>query len=212
MSSIKVGYLTPFTVIKNLPNFDSYLVSLPGTGLVAQLPKKYAQKKYKLGESGWAAIFEIDSLRIVLSQKSTQYVRKIMEYVLSPLIESGKIRVKRVAKLSKSNFFKVAIEADNIDREALFKLCQPFLDEKIKDYIHETICIVKYSKDLKDYVINALAPAPASAVRNIILSYEEGQAVVYVEDSSVGIFMGKKGENVLTAAKLVGVNIKIVGV
>lgn len=215
MNNIKVGYLTPFTIIKNLPNYDSYLVLLPGTGLIAQLPKKYAQKKYMIGESGWASIFGIDSLRIVLSQKSTQYVRKIMEHVLAPLVESGKIKVKRVAKLSSSNFFKVAIEAsdnEDISREALFELCQPLLHEKIKDFIQETICIVKYSKNFEEYVVNALAPAPASAVHSVIPFYEEGQVAVYVESKSVGFFMGKKGENVLTAAKLVGMNIKISGV
>ncbi len=69
---LKVGYLIPFTVIKNMPDHDSYLTVIPQKGILAQLPKKYARKEYRIGDSDWASVFMIKGARITLSQKSSQ--------------------------------------------------------------------------------------------------------------------------------------------
>jgi N utilization substance protein A len=206
---LTVGYLIPFLVVKALPDYDSFLVTLIDKSVFAQLPRKYAFKEYKVGEAGWAAVFSIKGSRVILSQKSPQYVRKILEYLLSALIQEGKIKFKRVAKLAAAKFYKIAVSApDTYTQGDVVKLCAPFFQDA-KNYISEKIIIVKYSEDIEEYIINALSPAPSDHVDKVILSKDTKNASITVEREYVGYFLGPKGQNVSTASKLTGFKITI---
>lgn len=209
---LNIGYLVPFTILKALPDYESYLVVLIDKGVLAQLPKKYAMRHYRIGESGWAAVFDIKGSKITLSQKSTQYVRKIMEHILSPLLQEGRIKVKRVAKMAGGSFYKVAIDSltglSNID---LLNEVRPYL-EKTKEYIGEKVIIVKYSNDAEQYIVNSLVPAPVGKINNFRIFKDFKRAEIIVPEQYLGKFLGPKAMNVLTAAKLTGYKIVITGV
>ena len=208
---LKVGYLVPFMVLKGLPDYDSYLTTLINKGILAQLPKKYALRQYKIGETGWASIFGIKGSRIILSQKSPQYVRKILEYLLSPLIQEEKIKFKRVAKVAGSHFYKVAVESSNgVSGKEIVQMCLPYFKGKIKDYVDEKIILVKYSKDIKQYVINSLIPAPLEQIEKVIHIKDMNETNVYVDEKYAGLFLGAKGKNAATASKLTGIRIIII--
>jgi N utilization substance protein A len=207
---LNVGYLVPFMVLKALPDFDSYLVVLVEKGILAQLPKRHAMRKFRIGETGWASVFAIKGSRVTLSQKSTQYVRKITEFILAPFIQSGAIKVKRVAKISAGNFYKVAVQCDNgMSPKALVKASMPYLKKAI-DYLNEKIILVKYSDDIQEYIANALTPAPIEEVRKVIYFKDMKEANVYVTKEYAGYFLGPKGQNVSTASKLTGCKIIII--
>ncbi len=209
---LNIGYLIPFLVIKALPDYDSYLVTLIDKGVLAQLPRRYAFKDYKIGETGWASVFNIQGSRVTLSQKSTQYVRKIMEHILSPLLKEKKIKVKRVAKMAAASFFKVAVESlCGMSNKDILNELRPYLKET-KDYIAEKVIIVKYSDDALEYIINSLVPAPLNRIEQIMIRKDISQVKISVPEKYVGIFLGPKAMNVLTAAKLTGYNIKIIEV
>jgi N utilization substance protein A len=207
---LNIGYLVPFTILKGLPDYEAYLVLLINKGIMAQLPKKYAMKNYKIGETGWASVFKIHGSRVTLSQKSTQYVRKIMEHILSPLIGDGIIKVKRVAKMAGGSFYKVAVESLTMSGGELFKEVRPYLEET-KEYLAEKVIIVKYSNDIKEYIANSLVPAPVDRIEHMRIS-EDMKAKVLVPEEYAGKFIGPKAMNVLTAAKLTGYRIVIKGV
>jgi len=90
---VKVGHLVPVTIIKALPDYDSYLTMITGTELMGLLPRKYANRVFKVGDNTLAAIFQMEGIRITLSQRSPQYIRKLMELVFAPLLQEGKIQV-----------------------------------------------------------------------------------------------------------------------
>jgi N utilization substance protein A len=203
---VKVGHLVPVTIVKALPNYDSYLTLIAGTELLAILPKKYANRIFRIGDNTLASIFQIQGSRITLSQKSPQYFRKLMELLLSPLLKEGKIQVKRAAMVSGSKFAKVAIESLN-DTDPV-KQCLPYL-KSVKQYTDDTITLIRYSKDIKEYIVNALSPAPPEMVRKVIHFKSSREADVYVDPGYVGLFLGKGGANVASASKLTGVSINI---
>jgi len=203
---VKVGHLVPVTIVKALPNYDSYLTLIAGTELLALLPKKYANRIFRIGDTTLAAIFQIERNRITLSQKSPQYIRKLMELILAPLLREGKIQVKRAAMVAKCKFAKVAIESLN-DTDPV-KQCLPYL-KAAKQYTDDTITLVRYSNDIKEYIVNALSPAPPEMVGKVIHFKSSGEADVYVDSAYVGLFLGKGGANVASAAKLTGVAINI---
>lgn len=208
---MQIGHLVNFFVVKAMPDYDSYLVCLQGGELLALLPRKYANRVYKVGEAGWAAVFDIQGARIHLSQKSPQYIRKMLEYLTAPLIQEGQIRFKKVALVAGASFCKVSVAVVNqMSTKDLLDLCKPFLTQ-IKQYVAEHVILVKYSEDIEEYAVNALFPGPKRAVKKVISFRDLKTLTVYVDPASLAIFYGRKGQNVAAAAKLTGFNIEIKG-
>jgi len=207
---LKVGCLVSFIVIKNMPDYDSFLVSIVGKSILALLPRRFSGKEYKVGETGWAAVFEIQGARITLSRKSPHYIRRMLEYFMADLVRDKKIRFKKVAMVSGARFCKVAVEPveNGISQADLVSLCKPYLSEA-REHINERITPIIYSRNMEEYVKNALAPAPLEAIRNVIYTKGMNTAEVYVDPMMLALFIGKRGSNVATASKLTGVNIRV---
>lgn len=202
---IRVGHIVPIMIAKALPDYNSYLAMVAGTEILAILPKKYAQREYRVGDSAFAAVFSMDNRRIVLSQKSHHYFKRILEGVFAPVFQKGMVRIKRIAVVENCRFAKVALEStDGIDPVVE---CLPYLKE-CKEFTDYTIMLIRYSSDIREYIKNALAPAPASLIRRVIYFENPHSADVYV-DGSPGLFFGKGGVNVAAAAKLTKVRINI---
>ena len=72
----------------------------------------------------------------------------------------------------------------------------------------EKIDIVEYSEDPEVFIRNALSPAKIS---RIIRDDKERQMTIIVADDQMSLAIGKKGQNVRLAAKLVGWRINIQG-
>lgn len=218
MNDIKVGYLTGFIVIKTLPHYDSYLTKLMNSELLALLPKKWAMKEHKINDTGWAVIYEVEGARITLSQKCPQYVRKMLEYLFAEALAELGIKLKRVASSDRTKYTKVAAETNGNakDNYELFRLIQPYMEKaKIEDYISEKVSFVKYSKDIKEYVINALCPPGMSEEVHIVTINrinEEPMIDVTVNKKYLGLFIGAGGVNILLASKLCGYKISVLGV
>ena len=111
--SLKVGYLVPGVVVKSMPEHDSHLILISGTELLAFLPKKYANRPYKVGQNLLACIFMLENSRIILSQRSHHYYKRIAERVFSVLIDEEKIKIRRAASVSGAGFAKMAVEGLN---------------------------------------------------------------------------------------------------
>src|SRR4029077_1456597 len=77
----------------------------------------------------------------------------------------------------------------------------------IRELRGEKIDIVEWNDDPATFVVNALSPAKVSRVS--ILDEEQKIMEVVVEDKQLSLAIGKKGQNVRLAAKLVGWRIDI---
>jgi len=203
---MKVGHLLPVTIVKALPGHESYLTQIAGAGMLALFPRKFAGREYKVGDSTLAAVYWISGSRVLLSQKSPHFIRRIVELVLTDLISGQKVIIKKAAMLTGARFAKVAIESQN-GFDAL-KECLP-CPKETKAYTDDTIILVRYSPNPKEYVANALAPAPAANIK-AVRYYRDKKAEVIVEKDRVGSFLGKGGMNAATAAKLTGIQITII--
>ncbi len=204
--SVKIGRLVRCTVVKFLQDLDSYIVIVTGTESLAYLPKRLANRQYRQGDEIVAAVFMFDAGKTLLSQRSPQYFRRVTEEVLTPVIREGMVRVRKAAAVVNGPFAKVAIEGINgIDP---LPACLPYLD-RAKMYTDDTITIVRYSENIKEYIVNSLVPAPADKVRQVLYSHALREAIVRVDTQYCGFFVGKGGANVATAAKLLNVKIAI---
>jgi transcription antitermination factor NusA-like protein len=203
---LKVGYLVPGVVVKSMAGYETHLILISGTEFFAFLPKKYAMRPYKVGENLVAAVFLLERNRIVLSQRSPGYYRRVAERAFSPLLEEGKISVKRAVSVMDAGFIKMAVEG--LQGHDPVHLCLPYLPA-MKPYIHDTVTLVSFAEDAKEYIKNALAPAPSDKIRKVIYSSNLKEAIVTVDPAYYGLFVGKKGANVATAAKLLDLTLRI---
>lgn len=207
---ITTGCLSQFIITRALPDHESYLVMLIASGIPALLPKKYALKVYLLGESGWATIFNMEGTYIILSQRCPQYTRKMLEYLINDELLATGLRIFRVAKTEHSRQYKVALKGTGTALDLYQKT--RYLKDTIAEYVYGTVYFIKYARNPIEYVKNALLPAPRDSIRKVILREEMNQMDVYVDPSVAGIFLGKQGDNVLSASKLTGYIIQIVAV
>ena len=206
MSSVKVGRLVPCAIVKDLPGSDVYLTRVAGTQVFAYLPKRYANRSYRRGEETAAAVFMMGDGKIFLSQRSPQYFRRVAEAVLTPVIREGKVRVRKAACVVNGAFAKVSIEG--LGGFDPLSASLPYLD-KVKTYTTDTITVVRYSSNMKEYIINSLVPAPSERVVQVLYSQSLREAIVRVDPRYCGFFVGKGGANVAPAAKLLNVKIVI---
>jgi N utilization substance protein A len=77
----------------------------------------------------------------------------------------------------------------------------------IRELRGEKIDIVEWSDDPTTFVLNALSPAKVSRVQ--VVDEEQRIMEVVVEDKQLSLAIGKKGQNVRLAAKIVGWRIDI---
>ena len=203
---VKIGALIMGCVVKSIPDHESYLVLISNTESLAYLPKKYADRPYKIGNNLVAAVFLLDNRKIILSQKCHQFYRGIVEYLVKPLILENKIQVRRAASVREAEFVKVAVQSLNgIDP---IRECIPYLKDS-QLYTRATITLVQFSEDIHQYIHNSMVPAPRDKIRRVIFSHGTGEARVTVDPAYYGLFVGKKGANVAAAAKLLGIKIFI---
>ncbi len=203
---IKVGYLVPVVIVKALPDYNSYLTLIVGSELMALLPKRFANRVYRVGDRTLASVYGIlEGGRIVLSQRSSQYFRKLVELLLSELILDGRVEVKRAATVKGARFAKVSVSGRDGDPVGL---CIPYLRD-LRQYTDDTVTLVRYSPNLQEYVVNSLVPAPIEMVRRVICFETLREALVRVEAAYLGKFLGRGGLNVALASKLVRMKIKV---
>ncbi len=206
MPVIKVGRLVSCCIIREVPGRDMYLSLIGETGLVGHLPKSSACRKYREREECTAAVHMVRDGRIYLSQRSPQLFRRVTEAALAPAIRDGKIRVRRAASIANSAFAKVSVEGlGGLDP---LGIALQYL-EGVKRYTGDTVTIVRYSPDMKEYIVNALVPAPVDKVVQVLYSQSLREAIVRVDPRYCGFFVGKGGANVATAAKLLDVKILV---
>lgn len=208
---IQIGHILCFCVVKAMPDYDAYLTFIKGNEMMALLPKNFAGREYKIKDTGWAAVFNINGGRVTLSQKSPHYIRKMIEYLLRDTFSEHNIRIKKVAQTGSASFCKVAVETE-LSHNELFKLFKTHTPKNIKNYITGTITPVKFSENDEEYIINALTPAPREQILKVILIEDMKKATVYVNSKYIGFFLGANGQNVAGAAKLTDYDIEIRGV
>ncbi len=214
---LRIGYLASVVILKALPHHDAYLCKFLDSQVLALLPKRWTLRQYLVGETTFAAIHDMNGARVTLSQSSTQYIRKILEYLLaSACLEHG-LKFKKVARVEGAVYVKAAVEPANgdvRDSRELYRLLQPYLsDIDFSGYLKERVAFVRYSPDLKEYVVNALCPpGPREGILKVIHHEEMGRMTLLIDHRSVGLFVGEKAKNVATARKLCEIDIEIKGV
>jgi N utilization substance protein A len=146
--------------------------------------------------------------QVMISRSSPEYVKKLFEMEV-PEIFDGTVQIKGVVREAGERT-KIAVASKDSDVDPV-GACVGVKGIRVQNVIselhREKIDIIQYSDDIQEYVRQALSPAKVERIN--ILGKDKQQIEVIVEDRQLSLAIGKKGQNVRLASKLVGVDIDI---
>ena len=180
----------------------------------AILPRKEQSRAetYQTGDRVRVAIAKVlksaKGPQVVVSRTDPALLIKLFEMEV-PEIYDGTVQIKGCVREAGERA-KVAVISREKDVDPV-GACVGMKGTRVQSIIRELrgekIDIVEWSEDPTQFVMNALSPAKVSRVS--VIDEEQKIMEVVVEDKQLSLAIGKKGQNVRLAAKIVGWRIDI---
>jgi N utilization substance protein A len=180
----------------------------------AKLPKKEQSRleSYSAGDRVRCVIRVVDKASkgpgVVVSRAAPELVMRLFEQEV-PEIYDGTVVIKGCAREAGERT-KIAVQSRDRDVDSV-GACVGMKGMRVQSIIRELrgekIDIIEFSDDSVVFATHALSPAKVSRI-SIIDPLEKHMEVI-VDDSQLSLAIGKKGQNVRLAAKLLGWKIDI---
>jgi N utilization substance protein A len=208
--SQKIGELVN-GIVKRYEGPD-IIVDIGKTEALLPLREQSRAEAYKQGERIRAVIVKVLPVakgpQVILSRTDSQLLIRLFEMEI-PEIYDGTIIVKNAVH-EPGDRAKVAVVSTDRDVDPV-GACVGMKGSRINSIIRELkgekIDIVQWSDDSAQYAANALNPAKISKV--LIIDAAEKRMEVIVEEKQQSLAIGKKGQNVRLASKLIGWQIDV---
>jgi transcription termination/antitermination protein NusA len=180
----------------------------------ARLPKREQSKleTYNIGERLRVVIKMVDRAakgpQVIVSRGDAGLVQRLFEMEV-PEIYDGTVQIRFAAREAGERT-KVAVMSRDKDVDPV-GACVGMKGMRVQSIIRELrgekIDIIPYSEETVAFAQKALSPAKVTRVQ--IVDQEAKKLEVIVEDSQLSLAIGKKGQNVRLASKLIGWDIDI---
>src|SRR6266699_2786755 len=180
----------------------------------ARLPKREQSKleTYNIGERLRVVIKMVDRAakgpQVVVSRADASLVQRLFEMEV-PEIYDGTVQIRFAAREAGERT-KVAVASRDKDVDPV-GACVGMKGMRVQSIIRELrgekIDIIPYNEETVAFAQKALSPAKVTRVQ--ITDPENKKLEVIVEDSQLSLAIGKKGQNVRLASKLIGWDIDI---
>ena len=180
----------------------------------ARLPKKEQSRleSYSVGDRVRCVIRWWIRLRkgpgVVVSRAAPELVMRLFEQEV-PEIYDSTVQIKGCAREAGERT-KIAVQSRDRDVDSV-GACVGMKGMRVQSIIRELrgekIDIIEYSEDPVVFATHALSPAKVSRI-TLSMPLEKHMEVI-VDDSQLSLAIGKKGQNVRLAAKLLGWKIDI---
>ena len=180
----------------------------------ARLPKREQSKleNYNIGERLRVVIKLVDRAakgpQVIVSRADAALVQRLFEMEV-PEIYDGTVQIRAAAREAGERT-KVAVFSRDKDVDPV-GACVGMKGMRVQSIIRELrgekIDIIPYNEETVAFAQKALSPAKVTRVQ--ITDPENKKLEVIVEDSQLSLAIGKKGQNVRLASKLIGWDIDI---
>ncbi|HLV93860.1 MAG TPA: transcription termination factor NusA [Candidatus Acidoferrales bacterium] len=180
----------------------------------ARLPKREQSRleTYNIGDRLRATIRAVERAakgpQVVVSRADPVLVQRLFEMEV-PEIYDGTVQIRAVAREAGERT-KIAVESRDKDVDPV-GACVGMKGMRVQSIIRELrgekIDIIPFSEETAAFAQKSLSPAKVTRVQ--IVDPEEKRLEVIVEDTQLSLAIGKKGQNVRLASKLIGWNIDI---
>src|SRR5262250_1313412 len=180
----------------------------------ARLPKREQSRleAYNVGDRLRVTIRAVERAakgpQVIVSRADPALVQRLFEMEV-PEIYDGTVQIRAVAREAGERT-KIAVQSRDKDVDPV-GACVGMKGMRVQSIIRELrgekIDIIPYSEETVAFAQKALSPAKVTRVQ--ITDPENKKLEVIVEDSQLSLAIGKKGQNVRLASKLIGWDIDI---
>jgi N utilization substance protein A len=187
------------------------IVNLGKTESILPRGEQIPGESHHVNERIKAVILEVkkqgNRVKIVLSRTHPDFVRRLFENEI-PEIKERTIEIKAIAREAG---YRAKIAVSSVDMKVdCVGACVGVRGSRIKNIVDELggerIDIVRWNESLQVMIPNALQPAE---IDEVFLYPRMGRAIVLVKDDQLSLAIGRRGQNVRLASKLVGWDIEI---
>ncbi len=187
------------------------IVNLGKTDAILPRGEQIPGESYHPNERIRAIILDVrkvgQRVKIILSRTHPDFVRRLFELEI-PEIADQIIAIRALAREAGYRS-KVAVTSIDTKIDAV-GACVGVRGTRIKNIVDELggerIDIVRWNESLQVLIPNALQPAE---IDEVMLCHLLGRAIVLVRDDQLSLAIGRRGQNVRLASKLVGWDIEI---
>ncbi len=167
--------------------------------------EQYSNDKYRQGDHIRSYLLDVKKTtrgpEIILSRTHPNLVKCLFELEV-PEIHDGIVTIVSVSREAGSRT-KIAVHS-NDEKIDCVGSCVGMRGQRVKNIVRELqgekIDIVRWNDDPEVFIRNALAPAELSQVN---LNREGKRAEIIVNDDQLSLAIGKRGQNVRLASKLI---------
>jgi len=201
----KVGEIVSGTVYR----FDkgNIIVDLLGKTEGTLLKREQSSKEeFRQGQRICTYVVEVKrdtrGPQIILSRTHSNLLKKLFELEV-PEIYEGIVEIRAISREPGARS-KIAVWSKNEKVDSV-GACVGMRGNRIRNIVNELqgekIDIVRYSDDIREYIKASLSPAKVSEIK---LDKENLKAEVIVDDDQLSLAIGKHGQNVRLASRLIG--------
>ena len=188
------------------------VVDLGRTEAVMPYRERLPGEEYRIGDRVRAYLIEVrettKGAQIVISRANPEFLGKLFELEV-PEIYEGLVRIHAVAREPGSRS-KVAVSSrdKNVDPVGTCVGMRGYrVQAVVRELSGEKVDIVRFAPSVEEFTRNALAPAQITALE---VDEEAHHVVVVVPESQLSLAIGRGGQNVRLAAKLIGWHVDII--
>jgi N utilization substance protein A len=182
-----------------------------GNELILPKNEQISKDRYKKGTNVKAVVQRVEMTngnpRIVLSRTSPAFLERLFEQEV-PEVYDGLISIKKIVR-EPGERAKVAVESYD-DRVDPVGACVGMKGSRIHSIVreleNENIDVINFTDNLELYIARALSPAKISSLK---IDQENSKVAVFLKPDQVSLAIGKGGQNIKLASKLVGFDIDV---
>ena len=187
------------------------IVNLGRVEAILPRSEQIYNETYRVNDRVRATVLDVrkagSRVRVILSRTHADFVRRLFEVEI-PEINDGVIEVRSIAREA-GHRSKVAVSSLDTSVDCV-GACIGVRGARIRGIVEELngerIDIVRWNDSLQILVPNALQPAEAE---DVILCPMLGKVLVLIREDSLSLAIGRRGQNVRLASKLVGWDINV---
>lgn len=189
------------------------ILLIDGEGNELNLPKneQIPKDRYRKGDSVRAIVHRVEMVngnpKIILSRTSGTFLERLFESEV-PEVYDGLITIKNVVR-EPGERAKVAVESydDRIDPVgACVGMKGSRIHSIVRELQNENIDVINFTDNMELFIARALSPAKIQSMK---ISEEKDRVSVYLKPDQVSLAIGKGGQNIKLASKLVGLEIDV---
>ena len=165
------------------------------------------REHYSAGDRIRAYIYKVENDRsghptIYLTRTKADFIKKLFELEI-PEIADGTIEIKNVVRQPGLKI-KIAVVSNKPEVDPIGACIGQKgirIQAIIKEIEGEKIDVVKWSKDIREYISEAIAPAKPTRI--IITDPDKKEAMIIIPDDQLSLALGRSGYNLTLKQKLI---------